>query len=81
MLIGHVVDSKLIYVTDLISPRGGPIARAPETIAVGNTLREFDVERYGPYFCRRPRRRRQTSRYRRRFSRELGARLTGPDGK
>jgi len=44
MLIGHVVDSKLLYVTDLISPRGAPIPRAPETVAVGNTLREFDVD-------------------------------------
>ena len=44
MLIGQVVDSKLIYVTDLISPRGGPIPRSPETMAVGSTLREFDVE-------------------------------------
>jgi metal-dependent hydrolase (beta-lactamase superfamily II) len=42
MLMGHVMDSKLIYVTDLISPRG-PIARSPETIAVGKSLREFDV--------------------------------------
>ena len=36
--------SKLIYVTDLISPRGAPIARSENTIAVGNTLREWDVE-------------------------------------
>jgi hypothetical protein len=43
MLIGHVVDKKIVYVTDLISPRGAAIPRAPETIAVGNTLREFDV--------------------------------------
>jgi hypothetical protein len=43
MLIGHVVDSKLIYVTDLISPRG-PVARSENTVAVGNTLREWDVE-------------------------------------
>jgi glyoxylase-like metal-dependent hydrolase (beta-lactamase superfamily II) len=43
MLLGHVVDSKLIYVTDLISPRGAPIERSGDTIAVGNTLREFDV--------------------------------------
>jgi len=42
MLMGHVIDSKLIYVTDLISPRG-PIPRSPETIAVGKSLREFDV--------------------------------------
>jgi len=44
MLIGHVVDKKLVYVTDLISPRGGPIERSEFTIAVGNTMREFDVE-------------------------------------
>ena len=44
MLIGQVVESKLIYVTDLISPRGGAIPRSPETVAVGATLREFDVE-------------------------------------
>jgi glyoxylase-like metal-dependent hydrolase (beta-lactamase superfamily II) len=44
MLIGHIVNSKLVYVTDLISPRGAPIPRSPETIAVGSTLREFDVE-------------------------------------
>jgi len=42
MLIGHIVDHKLIYVTDLISPRG-PIPRSPETIAVGKSLREFDI--------------------------------------
>ena len=44
MLIGHVVGPKLIYVTDLISPRGAPIERSENTIAVGNTLREWDVE-------------------------------------
>ena len=44
MLIGHVMGSNLVYVTDLISPRGAPIARSEATIAVGNTLREFDVE-------------------------------------
>src|SRR5882672_359890 len=44
MLLGHVVDSKLIYVTDLISPRGAPIERSGDTIAVGLTLREFDVD-------------------------------------
>jgi len=43
MLIGHVVESKLIYVTDLISPRGAPIERSGDTVAVGNALREFDV--------------------------------------
>ena len=44
MLIGHVVNRKIVYVTDLISPRGAPIPRAPETIAVANTLKEFDVD-------------------------------------
>jgi glyoxylase-like metal-dependent hydrolase (beta-lactamase superfamily II) len=44
MLIGHVVDSKLVYVTDLISPRGGPIPRSENTIAVGGALEEFEVE-------------------------------------
>jgi glyoxylase-like metal-dependent hydrolase (beta-lactamase superfamily II) len=43
MLIGHVVDRKIVYVTDLISPRGAAIPRSPETIAVGKTLKEFDV--------------------------------------
>ncbi len=44
MLIGYVVDSKLIYVTDLISPRGGPIPRSGDTLAVANGLKEFDIE-------------------------------------
>jgi hypothetical protein len=44
MLIGHLVGPKLIYVTDLISPRGVAIERSEATIAVGNTLREWDVE-------------------------------------
>jgi glyoxylase-like metal-dependent hydrolase (beta-lactamase superfamily II) len=44
MLVGHVVDRKILYVTDLISPRGAAIPRSPETIAVGNTLKEFDVD-------------------------------------
>jgi hypothetical protein len=49
MLIGHVVDSKLIYITDLISPRG-PVARSEATVAVGNSLREWDVEETGLTF-------------------------------
>ena len=44
MLIGHVVNRKLVYVTDLISPRGAAIPRSGDTVAVGNTLREFDVD-------------------------------------
>jgi len=43
MLVGHIVDRKLLYVTDLISPRGGPIPRSAETIAIGKSLREFDI--------------------------------------
>jgi glyoxylase-like metal-dependent hydrolase (beta-lactamase superfamily II) len=45
MLIGHVVDKKLVYVTDLISPRGGPVERSEHTMAVGGALDEFDVEK------------------------------------
>ena len=45
MLIGHVVDAKLIYVTDLISPRGAPIEKSENTLAVGGALEEFEVEK------------------------------------
>jgi glyoxylase-like metal-dependent hydrolase (beta-lactamase superfamily II) len=44
MLIGYVVDSKLVYVTDMISPRGVAIERSENTAAIGYALREFDVE-------------------------------------
>jgi glyoxylase-like metal-dependent hydrolase (beta-lactamase superfamily II) len=44
MLMGHVLGSKLLYVTDLISPRGGPIERSDLTIAVGDDMREQRVE-------------------------------------
>ncbi len=44
MLLGHVVSSNLLYVTDLISPRGGPVERSENTIPVGNALREFEVD-------------------------------------
>ena len=44
MLIGHIVQNKLVYVTDLISPRGGPIPLSGETMAVARALKEFDVE-------------------------------------
>lgn len=50
MLIGHIIDSKLIYVTDLISPRGAPIPKSPETMAVGNTLKEFRIDLKGITF-------------------------------
>jgi hypothetical protein len=44
MLIGHVVGPKLVYVTDLISPRGVAIERSENTAAIGYALREFDIE-------------------------------------
>lgn len=42
MLIGHVVGANIVWVTDLISPRG-PIARNPATVAVGNALRKYNI--------------------------------------
>jgi glyoxylase-like metal-dependent hydrolase (beta-lactamase superfamily II) len=42
MIIGHVVDPNLVWVTDLISPRG-PIDRSPATVAVGDVLRKAGI--------------------------------------
>ena len=42
MLIVHVVGPNLLYVTDLISPRG-PITRTPGTVAVGEALRRLNI--------------------------------------
>jgi glyoxylase-like metal-dependent hydrolase (beta-lactamase superfamily II) len=42
MIIGHVVGPNLVWVTDLISPRG-PIARSPNTVAVGDALRKTGI--------------------------------------
>jgi hypothetical protein len=42
MIIGHVVDPNLVWVTDLISPRG-PIGRSPATVAVGDALRKAGI--------------------------------------
>ena len=42
MLIVHVVGPNLLYVTDLISPRG-PITRTPGTAAVGEALRRLNI--------------------------------------
>lgn len=42
MLIGHVVQGNIVWVTDLISPRG-PIARNAATVAVGNALRKHNI--------------------------------------
>jgi glyoxylase-like metal-dependent hydrolase (beta-lactamase superfamily II) len=42
MVIGHVVGPNLVWVTDLISPRG-PINRSPATVAVGDALRKANI--------------------------------------
>jgi glyoxylase-like metal-dependent hydrolase (beta-lactamase superfamily II) len=42
MLIGHVVRENIVWVTDLISPRG-PIARNAATVAVGDALRKHNI--------------------------------------
>ncbi|HEV2523393.1 MAG TPA: MBL fold metallo-hydrolase [Candidatus Acidoferrales bacterium] len=42
MLIGHVVTSNIVYVTDLISPRGA-IERSPATVSVGDLLRKYNI--------------------------------------
>ena len=41
-LLVHVVKDNLLWVTDLISPRG-PISRDPGTIAVGDALRKHNI--------------------------------------
>ena len=42
MIIAHVVGPNVLYVTDLISPRG-PIGRSPATVAVGDALRKAGI--------------------------------------
>src|SRR5262249_36721491 len=42
MLFGHVPAPNLVWVTDLISPRG-PIGRSPATVAVGDALRKAGI--------------------------------------
>ena len=42
MIIGHVVKENIVFVTDLISPRG-PVDRNPGTVAVGNALRKYNI--------------------------------------
>ena len=42
MLIGHVVGPNVLFVTDLISPRG-TIGRSPATVAVGDALRKAGI--------------------------------------
>ena len=43
MIIAHVVGPNLVWVTDLISPRG-PVARSPATAAVGAALRQAGID-------------------------------------
>jgi glyoxylase-like metal-dependent hydrolase (beta-lactamase superfamily II) len=42
MIIGHVVRGNVVYVTDLISPRG-PVERSPATVSVGDVLRKVGI--------------------------------------
>jgi glyoxylase-like metal-dependent hydrolase (beta-lactamase superfamily II) len=42
MFIGHVVKGNVLYVTDLISPRGA-IERSEATVAVGEAVRKFGI--------------------------------------
>jgi hypothetical protein len=42
MIIGHVVTDNIVFVTDLLSPRG-PVDRTPATAAVGEALRKYGV--------------------------------------
>jgi glyoxylase-like metal-dependent hydrolase (beta-lactamase superfamily II) len=43
MLLVHVVKDNIVWVTDLVSPRGGPIGRNPGTVAVGDALRKHNI--------------------------------------
>ena len=41
-LLAHIPASNILYVTDLISPRG-PIDRSDATVSVGEVLRKLNV--------------------------------------
>jgi hypothetical protein len=41
-LLAHVVKDNVLWITDLISPRG-PIGRNPGTVAVGDALRKHNI--------------------------------------
>jgi hypothetical protein len=41
-LLGHVVKQNVVFVTDLISPRG-PIARDEGTLAVGEAFKKYGI--------------------------------------
>jgi len=42
MILGHVGKANVLWVTDLISPRG-PISRNEQTVAVGDALRKHNI--------------------------------------
>jgi hypothetical protein len=42
MIIGHLVKPNIVYVTDILSPRG-PIERNPGTLAVGEALKKNGI--------------------------------------
>src|SRR5262249_30498970 len=42
MIIGHVAKANVLYVTDLISPRG-PVARSEATVSVGEAMKKFGI--------------------------------------
>jgi glyoxylase-like metal-dependent hydrolase (beta-lactamase superfamily II) len=42
-LLVHVAKANVVFVTDLISPRGQPIGRSPQTVAVGEGLKKMGV--------------------------------------
>ena len=69
MIIAHVVGPNLVYVTDLISPRG-PIGRNPATVAVGDALPQGQHHRRNDR--RRARHHGQAGGYRSGVGRELG---------
>ena len=56
-LLGHVVKENVVFVTDLISPRG-PVARTDGTLAVGEALKKYGITDSADR--RRPRHHRQT---------------------
>jgi glyoxylase-like metal-dependent hydrolase (beta-lactamase superfamily II) len=42
-LLGHVVKDNIVYVTDLISPRG-PVTRSEGTLAVGEAFKKYGIK-------------------------------------
>ena len=42
MLVGHVGKANIVWVTDLVSPRG-QITRNPGTVAVGDALKKHNI--------------------------------------